>query len=177
MMPSLGAEIESRMAQVQLLALDVDGILTDGGLYYTESGEELRRFNIKDGQGIKLLMQAGIQVAIITAKSTLSTLHRAKVLGIPHIYMGIDDKLAALKTLCEQLNLSLAQVGYMGDDVNDLEVMQAVGCPMTVSDAMPANQACALYVTRLAGGQGAVREVCDLLVQLRGRSDDSSTSA
>ncbi|HEY9806657.1 MAG TPA: phenylphosphate carboxylase subunit delta, partial [Candidatus Obscuribacterales bacterium] len=86
-------ELAGRLAQVRLLALDVDGVLTDGGLYYTESGEVLRRFNIKDGQGLKLLMQAGVEVAIITAKSSLSTLQRMKDLGIAHTYMGIEDKL------------------------------------------------------------------------------------
>ncbi|HEY9751190.1 MAG TPA: HAD-IIIA family hydrolase [Allocoleopsis sp.] len=159
------AELAARLAQVRLLALDVDGVLTDGGLYYTESGEVLRRFNIKDGQGLKLLMQAGIEVAIITAKSSLSTLQRMKDLGIAHTYQGVEDKLAILKELCEKLGLSLSQVAYAGDDVNDLEVMHSVGCPLTVADAMPANQACALYVTQLPGGQGAVREICTLLLQ------------
>lgn len=156
-----------RLLQVKLLALDVDGVLTDGGLYYTEIGEVLQRFNIKDGQGIKLLKQAGIEVAIITAKSYLSTIHRAKDLGIIHTYLGVEDKLSTLKQLCKRLGLSLSQVAYVGDDINDLPVLQAVGCPLTVADAMPENQAGALYVTKLAGGQGAVREVCELLLRLR----------
>lgn len=161
-----GSELRSRLLQVKLLVLDVDGVLTDGGLYYTESGEELKRFNIKDGQGLKLLMQSGIEVAIITAKSSLSTLHRAKNLGIIHTYLGVDDKLSTLKNLCEKLSLALSEVAYVGDDINDLAVMQAVGCPLTVADAISANQACALYVTKLPGGQGAVREICDILMQL-----------
>lgn len=170
------SELRSRLLQVKLLALDVDGVLTDGGLYYTESGEELKRFNIKDGQGLKLLMQSGIEVAIITAKSSLSTLHRAKDLGITHTYLGIEDKLSTLKILCEKLKLSLSQVAYVGDDNNDIAVMQAVGCPLTVADAMPANQACALYVTKLAGGQGAVREVCEILMQLRSQPGNTPSS-
>jgi 3-deoxy-D-manno-octulosonate 8-phosphate phosphatase (KDO 8-P phosphatase) len=157
------------------LALDVDGVLTDGGLYYTETGEELKRFNIKDGQGLKLLMQSGIEVAIITAKSSLSTLHRAKALGIIHTYLGVEDKLSTLKNLSEKLGLSLSQVAYVGDDINDLAVMQAVGCPLSVADAISANQACALYVTKLAGGQGAVREICDILMQLCPTSGNTST--
>ena len=170
------SERDSRLLQVKLLALDVDGVLTDGGLYYTESGEELKRFNIKDGQGLKLLMQSGIEVAIITAKSSLSTLHRAKDLGIIHTFLGIEDKLSTLKKLCEKLGLSLSQVAYAGDDVNDLAVMQAVGCPLTVADAISENQTCALYVTKLAGGQGAVREICDILVHLRSRAGTTATS-
>ncbi len=167
---------ELRLSQVKLLALDVDGVLTDGGLYYTESGEELRKFNIKDGQGIKLLMQLGIEVAIITAKDSLSTLHRAKKLGITHTYLGVEDKLPALEELVEKLGLSLSQVAYVGDDINDLAVMQAVGCPLTVADAMPQNQAQAMYVTRLNGGQGAIREICDILVQLHASSRNEHSS-
>jgi 3-deoxy-D-manno-octulosonate 8-phosphate phosphatase (KDO 8-P phosphatase) len=158
------SELRWRLSQVKLLALDVDGVLTDGGLYYTEIGEVLQRFNIKDGQGLKLLMQSGIEVAIITAKSYFSTIHRAKALGIAHTYLGVEDKLSTLKSLCDKLGLSLSQVAYVGDDINDLTVMQAVGCPLTVADAMSANQACAVYVTKQAGGQGAVREICDMLI-------------
>jgi 3-deoxy-D-manno-octulosonate 8-phosphate phosphatase (KDO 8-P phosphatase) len=158
------SELRSRLSQVKLLALDVDGVLTDGGLYYTETGEVLRKFNIKDGQGIKLLKQAGVEVAIITAKSALSTLNRAQDLGITHTFLGVEDKLSQLKTLSQKLGISLAQVAYIGDDYNDLEVLQAVGCPITVADAMAANQSIAIYITKLPGGQGAVREVCEMLI-------------
>ncbi len=151
------------LSKIKLLALDVDGVLTDGGLYYTETGEELKRFNIKDGLGMQLAQRAGIEIALISASNSQATLFRAKKLGIVHAFIGVEDKLSVLKDLCEQLNLSLLQVAYMGDDLVDLKVMQAVGCPMTVADAMPENQAIALYITKKAGGQGAVREVCDLL--------------
>lgn len=160
-------ELCQRLSQVKLLALDVDGVLTDGGLYYTDSGEQLRKFNVKDGQGLKLLMQAGIEVAIISAIFSTATLHRARKLGIVHTFLGVEDKLSALKELCGQLGFSLSQVAYVGDDVNDLSVLQAVGCPITVADAMPGNQACAIYVTQKSGGQGAVREVCDRLLRLQ----------
>jgi 3-deoxy-D-manno-octulosonate 8-phosphate phosphatase (KDO 8-P phosphatase) len=152
------------LAQVRLLALDVDGTLTDGGLYYTDSGEEMKKFNVKDGQGIKLLMQLGVEVAIVSASSAPSTLHRAKKLGISRVYIGIEDKLAVIQSLCDRLGFDRAQVAYAGDDVNDLLVMQAIGCPMTVADAMPQNKDCALYVTQRAGGDGAVREICDLII-------------
>ncbi|PPS43575.1 HAD family hydrolase [Chroococcidiopsis sp. TS-821] len=158
------SELRSRLSQVKLLALDVDGVLTDGGLYYTETGEVFRKFNIKDGQGIKLLKQAGVEVAIITAKSALSTLNRAQDLGITHTFLGVKDKLSQLKILCQKLDISLSQVAYVGDDINDLEVLQAVGCPMTVADAMQANQNIAIYITKLPGGQGAVREICEMLI-------------
>ena len=161
------SQTDARLSQVKLLALDVDGVLTDGGLYYAQNGEVQQRFNIKDGQGLKRLIQSGVEVAIITAKSYSSTLHRAKDLGITHTYLGIKDKLSTLVHLCEKLGISLSQVAYVGDDINDLEVMHVVGCPLTVADAMRANQACSLYVTKLPGGQGAVREICDLLVALQ----------
>ncbi|MGG6269246.1 KdsC family phosphatase [Leptolyngbya sp. AN03gr2] len=158
-------EFSALLSTIRLLALDVDGVMTDGGLYYTETGEELKKFNVKDGLGIQLVMKAGIHIAIVSAGFSSATLYRAKRLGIEHTFIGVEDKLATIQKLCEQLDLSLSQVAYMGDDLIDLPVLQAVGCPITVADAMPANQAIALYITQKAGGQGAVREVCDLLVQ------------
>jgi 3-deoxy-D-manno-octulosonate 8-phosphate phosphatase (KDO 8-P phosphatase) len=160
------SELCDRCTQVKLLALDVDGVLTDGGLYYTETGEELKKFNVKDGLGIQRVMRSGVEVAIISAGHSISTIHRAKKLGIVHVFIGVEDKLSALKELCEQLSLSLSEVAYVGDDLVDLPVLQVVGCPITVADAMPENHAVAVYVTQKPGGQGAVREVCDLLVRL-----------
>ena len=164
------AELKTRLFQVKLLALDVDGVLTDGGLYYSDRGEELKKFNVKDGQGIKLVMQAGIEVAIISASNSTATLHRAKKLGIERVFIGIDDKLATLKQICEELNLSLAQVAYIGDDINDLPVLQAVGCPVTVADAITENKTAAIYVTESSGGRGCVREFCNLLSQIRSQN-------
>jgi len=157
-------ELQSRLERVKLLALDVDGILTDGGLYYTESGEVCKKFNVKDGKGIKLLMQAGIEVAIISANDSAATLYRAQKLGIVNCFTGVENKLTVLEDLCQKLNLSFAQVAYMGDDLNDLPVLKAVGLPLTVADAIPENRAIAAYVTELAGGKGAVREVCNLVL-------------
>lgn len=158
-------ELRQRLSQVKLLALDVDGVLTDGGLYYTDSGEQLRKFNVKDGQGLKLLMQAGVEVAIISAIYSTATLHRTRKLGIVHTFLGVEDKLSVLQELCEKLVINLSQVAYVGDDINDLPVMQVVGCPLTVADAMPQNQECAVYVTQRPGGQGAVREICEQLLK------------
>lgn len=160
------SELKSRLAKVKLLALDVDGVLTDGGLYYTDTGEELKKFNVKDGLGLKLIMQAGIAVAIITASAANVTRHRAKKLGIPHVFIGVENKLSVLQQLCEDLGFDLSQVAYVGDDMNDLPIMEKVGCPMTVADAIPANQAQAIYVTHLDGGRGAVREICQLLLSV-----------
>jgi 3-deoxy-D-manno-octulosonate 8-phosphate phosphatase (KDO 8-P phosphatase) len=164
------SDLLSNFARVQLLVLDVDGVLTDGGLYYTESGEELKKFNVKDGMGIKLILKAGLEVAIITASDAPATRHRAQKLGIQHVWMGVEDKFAALKELCDKLDLDLSQVAYMGDDINDLAVMRAVGCPLTVADAMQANRAVAIYTTEKTGGDGAVREICNLLLSLHGKT-------
>ncbi|NEP51579.1 MAG: HAD-IIIA family hydrolase [Moorea sp. SIO3C2] len=158
-------ELQARLSQVKLLALDVDGVMTDGGLYYTESGEEFRKFNVKDGMGIRLLQQTEIEVAVITNSSSRATRHRVQKLGIKYNFFAIEDKLAVLKELCQQLSLSLSQVAYVGDDIIDLAVLKAVGCPLTVADGIPENQDSAVYVTRLAGGQGAVREICELLIK------------
>ena len=159
------AELKSRLSKVKLLALDVDGVLTDGGIYFTDSGEELKRFNVKDGVGIKLVMRAGIEVAIITVSTANAVRHRAKRLGIEHLYMGREDKLTAIEELRDRFNLSLTEIAYAGDDLTDLPVLQAVGCPLTVADAIPQNQEASIYVTEKCGGQGAVREICELLLQ------------
>ncbi|WP_346291215.1 HAD-IIIA family hydrolase [Sphaerothrix gracilis] len=158
------ADLRDRLSRVRLLVLDVDGVLTDGGLYYTDSGEELKKFNVKDGQGLQLIRQAGLEVAIISASASTATLHRAKKLGISHVYIGVSPKLPVLQELCRKLAITLDQVAYAGDDVKDLPVMEVVGCPMTVADAMPANQTAAIYVTQRGGGQAAVREICELLL-------------
>lgn len=164
---TLTPEARSRLAQVKLLALDVDGVLTDGGLYYTESGEELKKFNVKDGLGLKLVMQAGIEVAIITTSTTPVTQHRAKKLGIPHVYLGAEDKLSVLIELCDRLGISLEQVAFVGDDIVDLPILKSIGCPITVADGMAQNKQHALLITELAGGQGCVREVCEWLLSVR----------
>ncbi|MEL6468897.1 MAG: HAD-IIIA family hydrolase [Cyanobacteria bacterium J06623_4] len=161
---SLKPDIQQKLASIKLLVLDVDGTLTDGGLYYTDSGEELKKFNVKDGQGIKLLMRSEVAVAIITASTSKATRHRAKKLGIEHVFVGVEDKLTQLKMLCQTLNVDLGEVGYVGDDINDIPVMKAVGAPMTLANGMALNQDCAIYTTKRAGGDGAVREICDLII-------------
>jgi len=161
---SLPALSDNDFAAIKLLVLDVDGIMTDGGLYYTESGEILKKFNVKDGLGIKRLINHGVAVAIISANSSEATLHRAKRLNVEHVFINVKDKLKVLKGLCDRLQIPLSQVASMGDDLSDLPVMQAVGYPMTVADAMPTNIAHARLVTIKGGGQGAVREVSDHII-------------
>lgn len=162
-----GKALAEKLSRVRLLSLDVDGVLTDGGLYYSEDGGISRKFNVKDGVGIKRVQALGVELAIISAGASGSILHRSRTLGIVHVFTAVDDKLASLNTLCHQLGISLDDVAHMGDDVNDLPVMAVVGCPMTVADAVPEARDAALYVTQRSGGNGAVREVCDLIIKAR----------
>lgn len=158
------AEAEARLSQIKLLSLDVDGVMTDGGLYYTDEGVQFRKFNVKDGLGIKRAIGAGVQVCIISASKATSTLSRADHLGIQHVRIGAQDKLAELREIAAELGIGLENVAHMGDDLTDRELMLGVGMGLTVVDAMPEVIDVAHYVTRKPGGKGAVREICDMLV-------------
>jgi len=155
------------LAGIELLSLDTDGVLTDGGIYFNDAGEEIRKFNVKDGMGIKLAQDKGVKVVIITSSSTPSIGHRATALGVDHVYLGVSDKREKLTELCADLELSFDQVVHMGDDLNDIPVMEMVGCPISVADAVQDAIATALFVTEKKGGDGAVREVCDLIVSAK----------
>ncbi len=153
-----------RLSGIKLLSLDTDGVLTDGGLYYTDAGEELRKFNVKDGLGIRRVQAAGVIVAIITASASPAIAFRGRYLGVELVYLETRDKLVTLVELCDSLGLGLDQVAHMGDDLNDLPVFAEVGLAIAVADAMPDNLKAADQITEKIGGAGAVREICDLLV-------------
>lgn len=161
-------ELEQKAAAVRLLALDVDGVMTDGRIYYGNSGEELKAFNIKDGLGIKLLQRAGLQVAIITGRQSQIVDRRARELGIASVIQGREDKKLALQELCRQQQLSLADCAYMGDDLPDLSAIAAAGLGMTVADASPGVRAVADWCSTRDGGCGAVREACEFILRARG---------
>jgi len=156
-------------AQIKLLALDVDGVLTDGRLYYSSNGVELKSFNIKDGLAIKLLQQAGIDVAIITGRSSAMVERRAVELGIANVIQGREDKLSALNELARMLELPLNACAYMGDDLPDLQAIQQAGLGMTVADGAAEVQAAADWISSKAGGAGAVREACEFILKASGR--------
>ena len=160
-------DLIERFRSIKLLSLDVDGILTDGGIYYLDDGQQVRKFNSKDGMGIKEVIKAGIGVCWVTASNTPSIRHRAEALGVPYILIDVEDKLQAVKDLAGRLGLDFSEIAHMGDDINDLELMQAVGCPLTAADATVEASAAALYITERVGGDAAVREICDLLVASR----------
>ena len=162
--------LEQHLARIQLLSLDCDGVMTDGGLYYGPTGDEMRRFNVRDGVGIKAVMAAGIEVAFITASKTPAIQHRARALGVAHCITGAEDKLGALEELCGKLGISLADVAHMGDDINDLPVLAKVGAPLTVADSVPDVRAVALFTSERNGGDGAVRDICERILAAKGVS-------
>jgi YrbI family 3-deoxy-D-manno-octulosonate 8-phosphate phosphatase len=153
-----------------MLAMDVDGVLTDAGMYYSESGDELKKFNTRDGMGIKLLQAAGFVTAFITKEKTAIVERRGQKLAVPEVHQGIDDKLTDLTHLARKYALALEQVAYIGDDVNDLEALRAVGFSAAPADALPVVLQAVHYVCKKKGGEGAVRELADLLLAARRKS-------
>lgn len=161
-------ETEQHLGNIKLLSLDVDGVMTDGGLYYTDEGTQFRKFNVKDGLGIKLAIKAGMQVCIISASHQVSTLARAEHLGIQHVRIGAEDKLKALNEIATALDIELKDVAHVGDDLTDVALMAHIGLPITVADGVDEALEAAQFVTAKPGGAGAVREICDMIV--RGRN-------
>lgn len=157
-----------RARAVKLMIFDVDGVMTDGTLYYSERGEELKAFNVQDGHGIKMLRQYGVEVALITARSSRAVELRAANLGITQLFQGVEDKGQAYTALLAQLGLSATQSGHMGDDLLDLPLITRCGFAATVPAAPQALKHRAHYVTRADGGHGAVREVCEFILRAQG---------
>jgi YrbI family 3-deoxy-D-manno-octulosonate 8-phosphate phosphatase len=163
----LNATLMSRLRKIKLLVLDVDGVLTDAGMYYGEGGEELKKFNTRDGKGIELIRNAGIKTAFITSEQTLLVERRAKKLKIDFVFQGVSDKVEVLKRLMADNSMAPEDVVYIGDDVNDVDAMKEAGFSATPADGTKGNRVTATYVCRTKGGQGCVREICDLLVEAR----------
>jgi 3-deoxy-D-manno-octulosonate 8-phosphate phosphatase (KDO 8-P phosphatase) len=160
--------ITPRLARrLALLVLDVDGVLTDGSLWFGPRGETLKRFHVRDGHGIKLLQAAGVQVAVISGRRSPAVAVRCKELGIRHVHQGTADKNRVLERLLRRLNLSDTQVACMGDDTPDVPLFVRVALAVAVRDAHPLASSAAHCHTTLPGGQGAVREVCDWLLAAR----------
>jgi 3-deoxy-D-manno-octulosonate 8-phosphate phosphatase (KDO 8-P phosphatase) len=153
---------------VKLLLLDVDGVLTDGKLYFGNNGEELKAFNIYDGLGIKLLQRSGVQVGIVTGRQSQLVARRAADLGITIVVQGREDKLTAIHELQKQYPFNLTEIAYMGDDLPDLTAIQSVGLGMTVANASEVIKRQANWISTHTGGNGAVREACDLIMTAQG---------
>lgn len=161
-------DLNERLRRTRLIAFDVDGVLTDGGLYLSDSGEEFKRFNSLDGHGLKMLKASGITLALITSRTSRCVELRAANLGITHLYQGVEQKWQAMQDLLDRLQLSPENAAFMGDDVVDLPVMRRVGLAFSVPAAPQLVRAHAHYVTQHQGGNGAVREVCELLMTSQG---------
>jgi len=151
--------------QIKLLVCDVDGVFSDGRIYLGNDGEELKAFNTKDGFGIKALGQSGVDVAVITGRKSNIVEKRMAALGVKFIVQGEEDKLPALQTIAQKLGLSRSEIAYIGDDVPDLPCIEYVGLGVAVNDAHPLVKRGANYITFTNGGYGAVRELCDLIMQ------------
>ncbi|WP_159817582.1 3-deoxy-manno-octulosonate-8-phosphatase KdsC [Colwellia sp. 20A7] len=167
-------DVLERAKKIKLLVCDVDGVFSDGRIYLGNDGEELKAFHTKDGFGIKALGSSGVEVAIITGRRSAIVANRMSALNVKHIVQGQEDKLPALMTLAQQLNLTPDEIAYIGDDIPDLACILHVGLGISVSDAHPAVSAKANYITFINGGFGAVREVCDLIMQSQGTLDDAT---
>lgn len=154
----------AKAARIRLIALDVDGIMSDGKLYFSANGDELKGFNILDGLGLKQLMAAGITVAVITGRRSPLTEKRMSDLGIPHLMQGREDKRVALQELVSTLDVGPDEIAYMGDDLPDLPALRFAGLGITVPNGYWLVRQHADYCTTMAGGSGAVREACDLIL-------------
>ncbi len=154
---------------IRLFATDVDGVLTDAGMYYSESGDEWKKFNTRDGMGIKLLQRAGLITAIVTQERTRLVARRAEKLAIPELHQGVLDKLSVIRDMAERHGISLRHIAYIGDDVNDLEALNAVGFSATPADGLPQVRKVVDYICRLKGGEGAVRELAEMILLAQGQ--------
>ena len=166
-------DVFAAAAKIRVLVCDVDGVLSDGRIYLGNHGEELKNFHTKDGFGLKAIRDIGIEVAVITGRSSRIVEDRMRSLGIEHVYQGQGDKLPALEDMMDKLMLSADQAAYIGDDVIDIPVINACALGVAVADAHPLVRRAARLTTTLKGGEGAVREVCDLLLQANGKLESA----
>jgi len=167
---------EEKAAKIKLLILDVDGVMTDGHILINDRGEEIKSFNVKDGQGLKLLTKAGIDVVIISGRRSGAVAHRAEDLGIKEVHQGVDDKETLCKKLIQQKKLKKDQVCCMGDDLPDLPMFNQAGFTIAVADAVVEVREAANLVTKNRGGNGAVREVCEWILKAQQRWPDMISS-
>jgi len=162
----------NRAKAIKLLLLDVDGVLTDGSITYTHSGDEIKTFHCRDGFGITMIQKIGVEVGLITARQSEAVARRAHDLKLTHLFQGTRHKLAVLTTLMHDLNLSPQEVAFMGDDWLDLAVLNQVGLAATVADGMPELRPLVHFVAEHPGGRGAVRDLCDLIIEAKGHRQE-----
>lgn len=163
--PKLRAPAAAKLRRIRLFATDVDGVLTDGGMYYADSGHQMKRFNVWDGMGLALMRRAGLIIGIITTEKTKLVAQRAKKLQITEVHQGIWDKLAVLEDLSKRYGISLKEMAFIGDDINDFKALQAVGLSASPADGRPEIRKSVQYVCQAKGGEGAVRELADMILK------------
>ena len=164
-------EIIERAKKIKLLLMDCDGVLTDGRLYFTQQGEEIKVFHVRDGQGLVMWHQAGFHSGIISGRNSKIVEKRANELGVLYVRIGSQDKLKDLTEILEKAKVSLEEIAYIGDDIPDIELMKTVGLGIATADAAAEVFPFAKYITTLKGGSGAVREVTDLILKSKGLLD------
>ena len=158
-------QVKKIAAKVKLLVLDVDGVLTDNTLYINDNGQETKRFNVSDGLGIALASCAGLEIALISGRRSKATKFRACELKIKYVYLGVADKIKAYHQIKKSLKLTDKQIAYMGDDILDVPILEKVALPICVKDANPIAKRYAKFITKAKGGEGAVREVIDMILE------------
>ncbi len=168
---SMSREVLDLASQIKLLIFDVDGVLTDGSLYLGDDGQEYKAFHTRDGHGIKMLQKSGVDVALITGRTSKVVEHRVADLGIHHLYQGRQEKLPAYEGLLNELGLDHFQAGFVGDDVVDLPIMLATGLSVAVQDAHPLVRQYAHWTTPSPGGRGAARDICEMILFAQGNYD------
>lgn len=169
-------DADNKASRLRLMAFDVDGVLTDGTLYFTPNGDEIKAFSSLDGHGLKMLARAGIVTAIITGRRSRMVEQRVANLGVPHLFQGVEDKREVMRKLREELGIPREASGYIGDDVVDLPVLLDCGFSATVADGHDFVKQHVDYIARAGGGRGAVRELCDFILASQGKLDDMLAS-
>lgn len=154
---------------VKMLLFDADGVMTDGKIVYSGNGEEIKSFCVKDGLGIRLVMDAGIDVGVVTGRRSEALRHRCKNLRIEYLFEGVSDKAAVLDTIIEMTGIQASEIAYIGDDLPDISIMKKTGIPIAVADAHENVIETACIVTSAEGGKGAIREVCEAILKFQGK--------
>jgi len=170
----ISEELKRKAERIEVLVLDVDGVLTDGRIIIDDRGRESKHFNVRDGHGIKLILKMGIEVVFLTGRKSRVVAHRAQDLGIREVYQGARDKVMIFEGMLLKKNMKADRVAYMGDDVVDIPLFRKVGLSIAVADACEEARQAAHYVTEKEGGKGAVREVCEMILRAQGKWDETA---
>ena len=165
----MNKKLQEKLKKIKMLILDVDGVMTDGRIIMDDEGRQLKNFNVRDGHGLKIIQRYGIEVVILTGRKSEVVNHRAKDLGIKEIYQGALNKKEVFQKILQKHNLAADSVAYMGDDIIDIPVLRQVGFSAAVADAVDVVRKSVDYVTKNKGGHGAVRELCEMILQMQGK--------